>query len=451
MKHAESPVRLFGTDGVRGVAGHFPLDRGTVRRLGAALVRALPEPQRPVQLLIGRDTRESGEWIESELACGAAGEGALVTSVGVVPTPAVAYLTRQGAYDVGVVISASHNPFEDNGIKVFSGRGEKFGESVERVVERLVADLTWHASDRPAREVPGANLVGGYVDHLRTVLAGIRLPERLTVAIDCANGAATPVAAGLFRSLGIVTHVMGDRPDGRNINLKCGSTHPEPLAALVIQTGSHLGVAFDGDGDRAIFVDHTGHVVNGDAVLLMCGRQLQQEGRLKGGAVVATVMSNIGLELAFSATGIRTVRCAVGDKHVMEEMIARGLSLGGEQSGHVIFSDYLFTGDGLCTALNVIRTIAVTGRTLAGLASDLVSYPQVLLNVRVREKRDLGMVPAVANAIAGVESRVNGQGRVLVRYSGTEPLLRVMIEGKREDEIRAWAQEIVDVVSKELG
>ena len=451
MKNTESAVRLFGTDGVRGVAGHFPLDHGTVRRLGAALVRALPDLGRPAQLLIGRDTRESGEWIEAELACGATGERARVTSVGVVPTPAVAYLTREGTYDAGVVISASHNPFEDNGIKVFSGRGEKFRESVERVIERLVADDSWHASDRPSPEVPGADLVGHYIDHLKAVLSGVTLPTGFTVAIDCANGATTPVAPSLIRSFGFTTHVMGDQPDGRNINLQCGSTHPEKLAALVVETGSHLGVAFDGDGDRAIFVDHLGRVVNGDAVLLMCGRQLQREGRLNGSAIVATVMSNIGLELALTESGIQTVRCAVGDKYVMEEMIARGLSLGGEQSGHVIFSDYLFTGDGLCTALNVIRTVALTGRTLADLASDLVSYPQVLLNVRVREKRELSTVPAIASAMARVEARVQGQGRVLVRYSGTEPLLRVMLEGKNQDEIRAWAQEIVDVVKQELG
>jgi phosphoglucosamine mutase len=223
------------------------------------------------------------------------------------------------------------------------------------------------------------------------------------------------------------------------------------LARIVVERGCQMGVAFDGDGDRAIFVDHRGQVVDGDAVLLMCGRQLQREGRLKGNAIVATVMSNIGLELALRPLGIDLVRCAVGDKYVMEEMLARGLSLGGEQSGHIIFSDYLFTGDGLCTALNVLRTVALTGRTLADLASDLTTYPQVLLNVRVRERTDLKSVPAVAAAIARVESRVAGQGRLLVRYSGTEPLLRVMLEGKQQDEIRIWAQEIVDVVKEHLG
>jgi phosphoglucosamine mutase len=255
----------------------------------------------------------------------------------------------------------------------------------------------------------------------------------------------------LFNSLGFETIVIGNRPDGRNINLGCGSTHPERLAETVVARGCALGVAFDGDGDRAIFVDGDGRIVDGDAVLLMCGRQLQREGRLKGDAIVATVMSNIGLELALKPLGIELVRTAVGDKYVMEEMLKRDLSLGGEQSGHIIFSDYLFTGDGLCTALNVLRTVALSGRTLAGLASDLTAYPQVLLNVRVRERVELSTVPAVVEAIARVEARVAGQGRLLIRYSGTEPLLRVMLEGQQQDQIRSWAQEIVDVVKEHLG
>jgi phosphoglucosamine mutase len=275
--------------------------------------------------------------------------------------------------------------------------------------------------------------------------------NRFKLAVDCANGATTPVAPPLFASLGFDTVVIDDKPDGRNINLNCGSTHPERLAQVVVERGCQAGVAFDGDGDRAIFVDHRGEIVNGDAVLFMCARQLQQEGRLRGQAIVATVMSNIGLELALRTLGITMVRCPVGDKYVMEEMLARGLSLGGEQSGHIIFSDYLFTGDGLCTALNVLRTVALSGRPLADLGADLVSYPQVLLNVRVREKVDLSTVPAVAAAIARVEARVDGQGRLLVRYSGTEPLLRVMLEGQHEAEIRSWAQEIVDAVREHLG
>jgi phosphoglucosamine mutase len=446
--------RLFGPDGVRGVAGRYPLDARTVRRLGAALVRALPAPPRGTaspRLLVGRDTRESGAWIERELAYGAAGEGAGVTSAGVVPTPAVAYLTRSLGYDLGVVISASHNPFEDNGIKVFSGRGEKFTESVERHVEAIVADASWDERTGEAPDVGRADLVNAYLEHLRAVLPEATRVNGLLLGVDCANGATTTAAPALFDGLGIRTVVLGNEPDGRNINSGCGSTHPQRLAKLVVERGCHMGVAFDGDGDRAIFVDHTGRVVDGDAVLFMCARQLLHENRLRNRAIVATVMSNIGLEIALRPLGIQLVRCPVGDKYVMEEMLNRGLSLGGEQSGHVIFSEYLFTGDGLCTALNVLRTCAMTGRPLADLAADLVSYPQVLLNVRVREKANLSDFPPVADAIARVETRLEGQGRLLVRYSGTEPLLRVMLEGKNEGEIRAWAQEIVDVVKEKLG
>ena len=443
--------KLFGTDGVRGRAGTPPLDPPTVRRLGAALVRALPHGTESPQFLVGRDTRESGGWIEAELAHGACGEGATVTSAGVVPTPAVAFLTRTGSYDAGVVISASHNPYEDNGIKVFSGKGEKFTEAVEGDVEAIMADGAWSARDGEAGPVPRADLIDAYLGHLRAVFPEASTIERFTIAVDCANGATTTVAPELFNSLGFETIVTGNRPDGRNINLRCGSTHPGQLAEIVVARGCAMGVAFDGDGDRAIFVDHRGHVVDGDAVLLMCGHQLQREGRLRGDTIVATVMSNIGLELALKPLKIGLVRTSVGDKYVMEEMLKRNLSLGGEQSGHIIFSDYLYTGDGLCTALNVLRTVALSGRTLADLSSDLTTYPQVLLNVRVREKVELHTVAPIAAAIARVEARVAGKGRLLIRYSGTEPLLRVMLEGQQQEQIRGWAQEIVDVVKEHLG
>jgi len=453
-RSATGVPRLFGTDGVRGVAGEYPLDHPTVRRLGAALVRAWrtenPGAEGP-RILIGRDTRESGSWIEGELSHGASGEGASLASAGVVPTPAVAYLTRELGYDLGVVISASHNPYGDNGIKVFSGKGEKFTETVERDVEAVMADTSWRARDGAPGRLSHGESVAPYLDHLRAVFPESTSLSPFLLAVDCANGATTTVAPRLFEALGIPAIVIANEPDGRNINLACGSTHPQKLSATVVERRCNMGVAFDGDGDRAIFVDHAGTVVDGDAVLLMCARQLQRESRLKGAAIVATVMSNIGLELALKPLSIDLVRCPVGDKYVMEEMLKRDLSLGGEQSGHIIFSDYLFTGDGLCTALNVLRTVALTKRTLADLACDLVTYPQVLLNVRVKNKADLKTVPPIAEAIARVESRVAGHGRLLVRYSGTEPLLRVMLEGRQQDEIRAWAQEIVDVVKKHLG
>ncbi len=448
--------RLFGTDGVRGKAGEYPLDHETVARLGAALVRALRSESgdsgRSIRFLIGRDTRESGEWIERELGRGVHAEGAAITSAGVIPTPATAYVTRALGFDAGLVISASHNPFEDNGIKVFSGRGQKFTEVLERRVEDIVADGGWTVPGGGALPpVDRTEVASAYIAHARQALPDPERLGRFRLAIDTANGATTTVAPQLFSDLGFDVTVIGNEANGRNINLECGSTHPEKLAALVKAGGHRMGVAFDGDGDRAILVDHHGRIVDGDAVMLLCARHMQAEGRLKGRAVVATVMSNIGLELALRESGIELVRCPVGDKYVMEEMVRRDLSLGGEQYGHVIFSEHLFTGDGIATALNVLRTIADTGRELADLASELVTYPQVLVNVRVKQKRELGSVPEIADVIERIEQRLAGKGRLLVRYSGTEPLLRVMIEGKDQQQIQGWAREIADSVKKHLG
>ena len=435
---------LFGTDGIRGKAGLFPLDAETIQRVGGALVRVLPDGAKRV--LIGRDTRESGEWIERELAHGATAEGAIVHSLGVAPTPSVAYLTSALGFSAGVVISASHNPYEDNGIKVFSGSGEKYGEHLEERIEHLVADTSWGVSPGGAPEVSRADHLNAYLDHARTVLPNPERLGRLRIAIDCANGAMTTVAPRLFKELGFDATILAADPDGRNINLQCGSTHPERLAETVRLGGHRLGVAFDGDGDRAIFVDAGGRILDGDNVMLMCAAQMKAEGRLRGNAVVATVMSNIGLELALKNLGIGLVRTTVGDKYVMEEMQKDKLSIGGEQSGHVIFSDYLFTGDGLITALNVLRTMAATGRELAELGDDLTTYPQVLMNLRVKEKADLKTVPQVAQVIADVERRLEGNGRLLVRYSGTEPLLRVMLEGQDRAEIDALGRAILSAV-----
>jgi phosphoglucosamine mutase len=443
--------RLFGTDGVRGRAGEYPLDHDTVARLGAALVRAMRTDGKSLRFIAGRDTRESGEWIERELARGIRSEGAHLTTAGVMPTPAVAYVAREMAYDAGIVISASHNPFQDNGIKVFSGRGEKFTEALEREVEEIIADARWTVSGSADDPVERTDVIDPYISHARLALPDPQRLGRLQIAVDPAHGATTTVAPRLFEALGFDVQLIGAAPDGRNINLDCGSTHPEALARVVVERGCRVGVAFDGDGDRAILVDANGRIVDGDAVLLMCGRHLKQLGELKGNAVVATVMSNIGLELAFRGSGIDMIRCPVGDKYVMEEMIKRGLSLGGEQSGHIIFSEHLFTGDGIVTALSVLRVMADSGRELADLAGELVTYPQVLLNVRVREKRDLQTVPAVADAMKRVEDRLAGNGRLLVRYSGTEPLLRVMIEGQDQQEIQGWATQIVNTVKEHLG
>ena len=442
--------KLFGTDGVRGVAGTPPLDPVTVTRLGAALVRVLPH-RGAGRVLVGRDTRESGDWIELALARGVASQGAQIVSTGIVPTPAVAYLTGSRDFDAGLVISASHNPFQDNGIKIFSGHGQKFAEAQERDIEALVADPAFLVDlDTPAA-VTREDLVDAYLDHARAMLPSPGVLRGARIGLDCANGATAAVAPRLFRALGFDVVVIGAEPDGRNINLDCGSTHPERLSALVRQEKLRFGVAFDGDGDRAILIDADGRVVDGDAVLYLCARHMRAGGRLKGDAIVATVMSNIGLEIALREAGIGMLRCPVGDKYVMEELVRRDLALGGEQSGHVIFSEHLFTGDGIVTALAVVRAMVDSGRELSALAGELVTYPQVLVNVRVKERRALDSVPAVKAVTDAVETRLTGAGRLLIRYSGTEPLLRIMIEGKDQREIQGWADEIASAVRTHLA
>ena len=443
--------KLFGTDGVRGKAGIPPLDRRTLARIGAAVVKALPRSGGGHRLLIGRDTRESGPWIEQELVRGARWAGAQLTTAGVLPTPAVAYLTRYEEYHAGIVISASHNPFEDNGIKVFTGDGEKFDVALERHIEEVVADPTWHVGPSGGPPAQTRDMVPAYIVHARTALTDLITLRRSRIAIDCANGATISVAPRLFRELGFDVTVIAGEPDGRNINDGCGSTHPHRLAETVRTGGYRLGIAFDGDGDRAILVDHLGKVLDGDAVLYLCAKHFKAHGELRGNAVVATVMSNIGLELGLGALGIELVRTPVGDKYVAEAISERRLSMGGEQSGHIIFSDMLFTGDGIVTALTVLRVMAESGRELAELAADYVRYPQVLVNVRVRAKEDYLLVPEIASLVAETEQRLDGQGRLLIRYSGTEPLLRIMIEGRSQADIDRWAHAIADLVRGRLG
>ncbi len=443
-------MKLFGTDGIRGKAGVAPLEPATVARVGEALVRSLMDGASPHRFVIGRDTRESGEWIEQELARGLTSGGATVVSAGVVPTPAIAYLARTEGFDAGLVISASHNPFEDNGIKVFGGSGVKLTATLEASVEALVADASWTVGEAPG-VIDRCDLSGHYLAHLEQILDHAGPLAGAPIVVDCANGATAAIAPAFLASLGFDVRPIGVTPDGRNINLDCGSTHLAGLAREVVASGARMGIAFDGDGDRALFVDASGKVVDGDAVMLIAALHLKREGRLPGDAVVATVMSNIGLEIALRERGIGLIRTSVGDKYVMEEMVTHGFALGGEQSGHIIFADHLFTGDGLATALNVLRIMAQSGRELADLASELVTYPQVLVNVRVKQRADYTRVPAIAAVIGRVEAALAGQGRLLIRYSGTEPLLRIMLEGKDLAEVRAWADEIAAIVKEQLA
>ena len=388
---------------------------------------------------------------ENALTAGLTSTGMSVLLLGPVPTPAVGLMPRSMRADLGVMISASHNPAEDNGIKVFSGRGEKFGETTERAVEAIIADHSWHVPSGTEAHVQVEDLIEPYLAHTRLLLPDARELTGARIAVDMANGSTTTTARRLFEGLGFSLVTLGDTPDGRNINEKCGSTHPAGLAAAVVNNGCRMGVAFDGDGDRAILVDHRGQIVDGDALLLMLGLHYQRQHQLIGNTVVATVMSNIGLEIALRDRGVDMLRTPVGDKYVSEAMLRDGYVVGGEQSGHVILAEHLFTGDGMATALAVMRVMAESGRELADLAADLVTFPQTLVNVRVREKVDVATIPAVAEAMQRVEQALAGRGRLLVRYSGTEPLLRIMIEGENQATVQAWAEEVADAVRKTIA
>ena len=461
MSQAQA-TRLFGTDGIRGKAGEYPLDEATVELIARALVANIGGGlSRAPRLLIGRDTRESGPLIEAALTRSAAAAGATVASAGVITTPGVAYLTRAHGFDAGLVISASHNPFRDNGIKVFSPSGKKLADDLEQRIERDIAE----AVDGGYGESPTAASAGvpldshahesdyhaAYLDYLVNEVAhGLRL-DGMRVGIDCANGAACAFAPELFRRLGAQVEVIADAPDGRNINEGCGSLHLEGLQRLVGERHLDLGIAFDGDADRALFVDADGRLVDGDATLLILAGELRRRGLLAGDTVVATVMSNIGLELALQERGLRMIRASVGDRYVLEELLSHGAKLGGEQSGHIIFPDISLAGDGMITALELLRAVKASGRTLAELAGAMKPYPQVLVNVRVSRKLPFDQLPEVNAAIHQLENELQGRGRLLVRYSGTENLARVMIEGEEQGRIEAQANALADCIRTAIG
>ena len=440
---------LFGTDGIRGEAGVPPLDATTIYRVGRALARNLSGHDVP-RVLIGRDTRSSGQTIESWLAGGIAAGGGEAISAGVMPTPGVAHLTRRLGFAAGVVISASHNPFPDNGVKIFSTDGKKASESLEEEISKEVAAGAGEEFEESALPAPDRTLQDEYLRHLKSTLAPGIAFSSTQIGLDCANGATYQVGPRLLEELGIGFVPMGTSPDGRNINDASGSTHPEELARRVVESRCDFGAALDGDGDRLLLVDSDGQVINGDAILLMCARQMKAEQRLPGPGIVATVMSNLALEQVLGSEGIGLFRTKVGDKYVAEEMERRGLGLGGEQSGHIIFSEHSPTGDGLLTLLQVLRVVATSTKRLKELAY-LKPFPQVLVNVPVRIKRDVQQVPEIAHAMEEAERRLAGRGRLLVRFSGTEPLLRIMMEGPDEGEIRALSASIAEATRRSLA
>ena len=443
--------RLFGTDGIRGVAGESPLDPRTITALGIALADDLNLQglgAKPV--LIGMDTRESGPGIAAQLAEGMLQRGLRVKFAGVITTPGVAWLTRTGDFAAGVMISASHNPFADNGIKVFARTGFKLPDAEEHEIEeeifRILDDVV--VNDSPAALDVNLDVrpyVAFLLSILKTGLAGRK------IVMDCGNGAASALAPALFREAGAEVTAICHEPNGRNINLNCGALHLEQLQAKVVELGADAGVAFDGDADRALMVGPSGRIIDGDAILLIAGSRLQSQGHLPGNVVVSTVMSNLGLEKALERRGIAMLRTPVGDKYVLEEMLRRGAALGGEQSGHIIFQEYSTTGDGMLTALKVLETAVLEGASVDELAADLKVYPQLLVNVRVKERKPLEQMPQVTREIGACEAELNGTGRVLVRFSGTEPLLRVMVEGAEQGQIEHCAERIVAAIRSELG
>ncbi len=452
---ASSSRQLFGTDGIRGVAGEPPLNDRTAHALGVALsewVRTclnIDARHSAPEVLIGMDTRESGPWLAEQVAGGLARAEVSARFAGVITTPGVAYLTRTGPFAAGVMISASHNPYYDNGLKIISHSGYKLPDEVELQLENSME--RWLAGDGRATAKPliiDPALDSLYTDYLAGTVSG-SFPFSLVV--DCANGSATEVAPRLFSRLGTRVDWIGVSPNGRNINLDCGSLHLESLQQRVKETGADFGIAFDGDADRALFVSASGRIVDGDAVLYLAGSSLKQAGKLRSDLVVATVMSNLGLEKALEGRGIQMLRTPVGDKYVLEEMLRRDAVLGGEQSGHVIFSEYATTGDGILTALRVMEIVRDSGRSLDSLAADITSFPQKLVNVRVKHKRPLTELESVQAEIRAAESEFNGSGRVVVRFSGTEPLARIMIEAKTDEEVEKWTGRIADAIRAELG
>ena len=444
------PKELFGTDGIRGVAGSYPLDPPTVHAIGMALASDAIRTEARPEILIGMDTRESSRWIAEHIAGGLSQRGVHARFAGVITTPGVAYLTRSGPFVAGVMISASHNPYLDNGIKIFGHSGFKLPDDEEHLIEQEIFRLLESGVEPaplPLQEDPG--LDSQYLDYLLST-AVVRL-DGLKLVLDCGNGAASGLGPELFRRLGADVHAISCQPDGRNINLNCGALHVETLRATVVQRRADCGVAFDGDADRAIFISRSGAIVDGDAVLLIAARSLHSAARLANDTVVATVMSNLGLEKALEAQGMRLVRTPVGDKYVLEEMVRRGATLGGEQSGHVIFRDYATTGDGLLTALRIFEIARQAGTGLDELTSDLHVYPQRLVNIKVRQKKPLSELPQVVKEIRDCEEAFAGSGRVLVRFSGTEPLARVMVEGPDMAQVEQFTSRIAVAIERALG
>ena len=447
--------KLFGTDGVRGTANTYPMTADMALKLGAAAGRHFRrDGSNGHRVVIGKDTRVSGYMIETALASGICSMGVDALTVGVLPTPAVAFLTQDMKADAAIMISASHNPFEDNGIKIFQGNGLKLPDAAEARIEALMASGSLGepapsgASLGRAKEIAGAE--GRYAVFLKNAFPKTLSLEGLRVVVDCAHGAGYRLAPLVLEELGAEVIPMANNPDGKNINLKCGATHPEAVAAAVRRHRAHAGIALDGDADRVICADEKGNVVDGDHLMAICAIDMKARRQLKKNTVVATVMSNMGFEIAMKRAGIKLLRTQVGDRYILEQMLKTGYNLGGEQSGHLIFLDHTTTGDGILSAIQVLAVMKRKGKTLSELASVITTLPQILVNVTVEKRVGLDSVPAIRKAIAGAEKTLAGKGRVLVRFSGTQALCRVMIEGPSQKEITAMANALAEVIRKNM-
>lgn len=443
--------KLFGTDGIRAVAGQPPLDYSSVYTLGKALVSILKEEELEPRIIIGRDTRESGEWLEQALFQGInAGQGEPVTA-GIIPTSAVSFLTKKHLFSAGIVISASHNAYQDNGIKIFSFKGIKISEAWERKLEQAITEAPSNVKRENIRIAPQSYLEQDYMDFLKSRFSHIILKREIKVVLDCSNGASSFFASQVFSDLGFEVIAIGNTPDGKNINANCGSLYPQNLARKVVETKADIGVAYDGDADRAIWADEKGRILNGDHTLFVLSRFMKEKGRLKSDCVIATTMSNMGLEKAIEKLDLKLLRTQVGDKYVLEEMMKLKANLGGEQSGHTIFLDDCPTGDGILTSLKMLEAMVTYNLPLSKLVEDLEEFPQILLNIPVRKKIDFDQFPEIIKAKQEIEKRLGDSGRLNVRYSGTEPVARVMIEGQDKTEIEEYARQMAAVISKHLG
>ncbi len=442
--------KLFGTDGVRGVANVYPMTAEVALQMGRALAYVVRYgPGRP-RIVVGKDTRLSGYLLEYAITAGICSMGVDVLLLGPMPTPGIAYITHSMRADAGVVISASHNPYQDNGIKFFKGDGFKFPDEIEAHIERLMENPEVEETRPTATEIGQAFRIddarGRYISYLKSTFPKDLELDGLKIVVDCAHGATYRVAPEVLSELGAELIPIGVRPNGKNINHLCGATHPETMARLVVRHRADLGIALDGDGDRCIMVDHRGNVVNGDHILGICALDMQKRKTLRRRTVVATVMSNLGLEMALKKEGLKLVRTQVGDRYVLETMLKGGYNLGGEQSGHVVFLNHSTTGDGILTALRTLAVMLREDKPLADLAAAVQTFPQVLVNVRVQERKDLKTVPAARRALAAAEAALNGRGRLLVRYSGTEPLLRIMAEGEDQAEIERLVHDLAEAL-----